>query len=34
MIRRVVFIGLALGAVWFLWALAPDLARSWKTREP
>jgi hypothetical protein len=34
MIRRVLFIGLALVAGWFLWALLPDVARSWKAREP
>ena len=33
MIRRVLFIGLALIATWFLWALLPDLARSWKSRQ-
>jgi hypothetical protein len=34
MIRRVLIIGLALVAGWFLWALLPDLVRSWKTGEP
>jgi hypothetical protein len=34
MIRRVLLIGFALVAAWFLWALLPDLARSWKTWEP
>jgi hypothetical protein len=33
MIRRALLIGLALGAAWLLWAVAPDLARSRKARQ-
>ena len=31
--RRALLIGLTLGAVWFLWALLPDVLRSCKTRQ-